>query len=483
MDKNYFAITDTGKVRDNNEDTFIAEHTNNKDLIIACVIDGVGGYSGGEVASAIASKSILSHLKDVDGDLNNSMKAAILAADQEIMLQKATVKALANMACVLTLAVVDLKTNQFAFAHVGDTRLYLLRDNSLVKISKDQSFVGFMEDSGRLTEEQAMRHPKRNEINKALGFGSGIAAQDDYLDMGSSPFLPGDLLLICSDGLSDMVNKQQMTEILTKESTLEEKAKQLVQAANQNGGLDNITLVLVKNDNEAVVHEVAKPVPKSIKRNTVSIAESAPKISSTPLDPPTKPIEQTKAQNRSGSSGTTIVLTLLCLLFLGSTAYLYYDKYLRTAKMPPLSAVKPPRNAQEKRLQDTIDDLKGNILVLSDSLFKSPILITAPLQINRDTLYLIAEKNLMIKRDSSFRGIPLIIKVSNKHVLLQNFTFEGFDTVISSPNNALVLKDVRFLNNTTAIKRTISFPSGKYINGKLPLAIFKTDSLPSTVTN
>ena len=104
------------------------------------------------------------------------------------------------MACVLTLAVVDIEKNKFYYAHVGDTRLYLFRDNTLVKVSKDHSFVGFLEESGRLTEEAAMQHPKRNEINKALGLGVKFSASDDYIETGESPFLPGDLLLLCSDG-------------------------------------------------------------------------------------------------------------------------------------------------------------------------------------------------------------------------------------------------------------------------------------------
>ncbi len=93
------------------------------------------------------------------------------------------------MACVLTCVVAHIKNNKFYYAHVGDTRLYLLRDHSLVKISKDHSVVGFLEESGRLSEEDAMRHPRRNEINKALGFEEDIDA--DLIETGESPFLTG----------------------------------------------------------------------------------------------------------------------------------------------------------------------------------------------------------------------------------------------------------------------------------------------------
>lgn len=113
MNRNYFGITDTGKVRDNNEDTFIAEITAANDFIIACVIDGVGGYSGGEIAAEIAKFSVLEHLSKPKGDLLETMKNAIAAADAKIVAEKLQDKELENMACVLTLAVVDLKKQSF----------------------------------------------------------------------------------------------------------------------------------------------------------------------------------------------------------------------------------------------------------------------------------------------------------------------------------------------------------------------------------
>ena len=248
MAENFFGITDTGKVRDNNEDAFIAKKVMDNRFIIACAIDGVGGYSGGEIAAEIARDSIFANFDHPTGDLIAAMKASFILANKKIFAEKLQTKEHNKMACVLTLAVVDVENNQFHYAHVGDTRLYLLRDSSLVKVSKDHSFVGFLEDSGRIDEAAAMKHIKRNEINKALGFGKEIEIQDDYIETGTSPFLPGDLLLLCSDGLTDMVNKEAITGILNNGTTLEERAKQLVALANKNGGKDNITVVLVQND-------------------------------------------------------------------------------------------------------------------------------------------------------------------------------------------------------------------------------------------
>ena len=203
MAENFIGLTDTGRVRKNNEDTFIAERIQQGEFIIACVIDGVGGYAHGEVAAAIARQSILDHFTEPAGDITTRLRTALLSANDRIFDEKQLNRAYSRMACVLTLALVDTENNQFLYAHIGDTRLYLLRDESLIKITKDHSFVGFLEDTGRLSEQAAMRHPKRNEIDKALGFVQPIEKPEDYIETGQSPFLPGDLLLLCSDGLTD----------------------------------------------------------------------------------------------------------------------------------------------------------------------------------------------------------------------------------------------------------------------------------------
>lgn len=176
------------------------------------------------------------------------------------------------MACVLTVALADISNNKFYYCHVGDTRLYLFRDNSLVKITRDHSFVGFLEDSGRLSEEAAMRHPKRNEINKALGFDASIRAED-YIETGESPFLPGDTILLCSDGLSDMVGNSAMTAVLNTGKSLSVKAKALVDAANEAGGKDNITVVLVQNNKSPLKQTATKPAA-TVKKMMFAIMKS-----------------------------------------------------------------------------------------------------------------------------------------------------------------------------------------------------------------
>lgn len=245
MFKNYFGLTDTGRQRLINEDRFIAEELSDE-LILAAVIDGVGGYEGGEVAASLAREAIYNVLQQKAGDVVTALKNALAAANKAIFEEKFSSKQYSRMACVVTVVVADLRKNKFFYAHVGDTRLYLMRNNSLTKITNDHSFVGFLEDSGRIDETAAMHHPKRNEINKALGFDVDIF-QSDYIETGESLFLPGDILLLCSDGLTDLVNKSIITDIVTNPKSLPEKAKALISAANDAGGKDNITVVLVKN--------------------------------------------------------------------------------------------------------------------------------------------------------------------------------------------------------------------------------------------
>ncbi len=176
MDNNVFGQTDIGRVRDNNEDAFLAEELLHSGFILGCVIDGVGGYEGGEIAAAITKDCIKRNLFNVTAeDLIPRMIGTLKLANDEIYNRKQLDPSLEKMACVLTLVMADVENNKFYYAHVGDTRLYLLRDKVLVKITQDHSFVGFLEDSGRLTESAAMSHPKRNEINQALGFTSTAA--------------------------------------------------------------------------------------------------------------------------------------------------------------------------------------------------------------------------------------------------------------------------------------------------------------------
>jgi serine/threonine protein phosphatase PrpC len=469
MADNIFGITDLGKVRQNNEDNFIAQHAKADRYLVACVIDGVGGYSGGEIAAEIARETILQHLDKMSGDIISLLIKAFDAANEKIWAEKQSVKEHKNMACVITLALADLQANQFYYAHLGDTRLYLLRDGSLVKISHDQSFVGFLEDSGRLTESEAIKHPKRNEIDKALGFKNTLTANED-IETGQSPFLPGDMLLLCSDGLTDVVDKATITEIITGTTSLKNIGQALIDAANNGGGKDNITVVLAKNDKAQQQHTATKPIETL--QPEVVFTEKKKAIST----------EKTTEEHPPRSyQGLFILFLILSLVLLVICGWLFmherYDGDRYTTVQPiPLVQVVIPQNPQEIKLQAAINNTKSKVLLLSDTAFKSPILLTWPIVIDRDTLYIKAKGNITIQNDAAPGGPMFRLTAKAKNIVLDSLVFQNFDAAISAFNKALVLKNVRFKNCKTALQNGFTLPDNKYINGSFGNVVFKADS-------
>jgi serine/threonine protein phosphatase PrpC len=470
MTDQYFGITDTGKERQNNEDAFIARQSAENRFIIACVIDGVGGYAGGEIAAGLAREAILKRLEKPSGDVISMIIDCFELANERIIEQKQLNKEYAQMSCVSTLALADIVNNQFYYAHVGDTRLYLLRDDSLVKISHDQSFVGFLEESGRLSEEEAMNHPKRNEINKALGFESHLGKSTDYIETGQSPFLSGDLLLLCSDGLTDMLGSAEITAILTKEVPLKQKGRELIDAANRNGGKDNVTVVLVHNDK----------VPQQHTATAIKQREPAsPGPISRASEQPAQDEEDEPPAPKSNKS-IIAVLTVLVLMFLASTVYLYLQSKKQDVipDKQPVAVVSKPADPLQLKLQKAVDNLKGNILILSDTEYKTPIVINDAIKINRDSLLIKAKGHIVFQSDSGYGGAAIKLSAKCKSIVLDSLSFMNFNTGISLANNAVELKNVRFVNCKQSLQNELAFADKKYISGKLPYLVIKADSLP-----
>jgi len=466
MADNFFGITDKGKMRDNNEDRFIAQTILQKRYVLACVIDGVGGYEGGEIASDLAHDAIIDYLQKPFTEIIHTLKTAMAVANERIYKRKENESDISEMACVLTLTLADIKENKFYYAHVGDTRLYLLRDNSLVKVSKDHSFVGFLEDSGRLTEADAMNHPKRNEINKALGFDEQQFLQPDYIETGESPFLPGDILLLCSDGLSDMINNKTITRILTSDKTLKEKGKLLVKAANEAGGKDNITIVLVKNDKAQVMQEATKPV--SIKKNEEPQQEEEPIIEKE--ESVEEPVEQIPVVEKTGSKKSSGVLWFLLVILLAVVAWFVYKDYLKQPPKP--KAIMPPpakrTSLDEQKLADSINTKKeislNKIFVANQS-----INFTDSIFVDKDSLIIHGNKKSMVA-DSSFKNAAFIFSEKCRYILIDSLTLENFKVGIITKNKALHLKDVQFKNCDVAVRHEI-LSNEKTVSGKI------TDSL------
>ncbi len=253
--------TDTGRQRTDNQDAFICERLWSDSMALLAVIDGVGGYAGGEKAAAIARASIRSYMKTPKGDTLTMLREAVVFANNQIEDERKKASGFAEMCCVLTVVVTDAAKGKYYFVHVGDTRLYKYNKSGLVKITKDHSLVGVREDAGELSEQEAMNHPQRNIILRELGSAHHRIDDEAFLEYGENDFRQGDTLLLCSDGLSDMISASQITAALQLGVTTEKKIKQLVAAANEMGGKDNITVVLAKNNMPAAADVVRKKTP------------------------------------------------------------------------------------------------------------------------------------------------------------------------------------------------------------------------------
>jgi PPM family protein phosphatase len=372
------------------------------------------------------------------------------------------------MACVVTLAMVDVNNNQFYYTHVGDTRLYLLRDQSLVKVTKDHSFVGFLEDSGRLSEMEAMSHPKRNEINKALGFDAQMDMKDDYIETGSSPFLPGDMLLLCSDGLTDLVNNETMTSILAASKTLADKGEALINAANNAGGKDNITVVLVKNDKKPLKIKATKPIAS--KKN-----ESNEEITQTTGTETTHVVSSHPTRKKNNLP--LLILLLLTLILAGISFWLWSENKKLQAAIP-----KPPPpktlNTAEKKMADSLGLAADTFQVLLNN-FGQAITITDTLFVRQDTLH-INGNGLTLIADSTYTGPAIKATNNNKILILENITFKGFETAVLLQGRGVQLRNVQFQNVGTPVQRQMFLPSNQPITGIIrDTIIIKNDSLPT----
>jgi serine/threonine protein phosphatase PrpC len=235
------AATDTGLVRERNEDRYWIDPEHGMFL----VVDGVGGQAAGERAAEIAVAAIREEMAGTaTGPAAARVRGAIAAANNRIYAEARERPELTGMACVLTLAVVE--GQQVTIGHVGDSRLYLIGGGTIRKVTNDHSPVGEIEDAGELSEEEAMAHPRRNEVFRDVGGCPRSADEPDFVEVRQCE-LPGDAaMLLCSDGLSDHLTSRRIREIAERYAgNAAQTARHLVDAANQEGGRDNITAVFV----------------------------------------------------------------------------------------------------------------------------------------------------------------------------------------------------------------------------------------------
>jgi serine/threonine protein phosphatase PrpC len=230
-----YGISDPGKQRENNEDFFLID--NNQQLYM--VADGMGGHNAGELASQTACRTF-SELFTPTADGIKAQLVSCLQKTNALIYEKSN-EDISLHGMGTTLVICYCHDGQVHICHAGDSRAYLFRDKKLVQLTEDHSAVALMVKQGYITKEEAMDHPLKNRITKAVGTMPDV--EPDYMSL---PIQEDDILLLCSDGLSNMVRDQEMETILSSREHVKGKTKMLVQLANERGGLDNITVVLVE---------------------------------------------------------------------------------------------------------------------------------------------------------------------------------------------------------------------------------------------
>lgn len=243
---NVAGMTDKGLVRTNNEDQYLIEKIWEGDAVLAVVIDGLGGYEGGEVAAGIAKEKIRDFIVNSrNGTGAELLKQAVTTANNAIYEASCANPRYQKMGCVLTAAIIDIKNKLVSMAHVGDTRMYGFRNGILEKLSHDHSLVGRMEEMGDLTEMEAMNHVDRNLVDRVLGHEMHLSSDKGFIESQVFELHPDTTFLLCSDGLTDLIATSTIKRILGCPGSLKEKTQSLVKASLDAGGKDNITVVLV----------------------------------------------------------------------------------------------------------------------------------------------------------------------------------------------------------------------------------------------
>ena len=235
--------THPGLQREVNEDRFHVDAVRG----LFMVVDGVGGQAAGGKAADTALAIVRARLERETGPVVDRVREAIAAANNEIVRLGSMRAEWAGMACVLTVAVVE--NGRVVIGHVGDSRLYKIRHGRIAKVTRDHSPVGEREDAGDISELDAMRHPRRNEVYRDVGSEPHDPADPDFIDIVEVRFEPDAALLLCSDGLTDLVSSATIGEIVRERAgDPDAVAHTLLAAANDAGGKDNVTVVYVEGD-------------------------------------------------------------------------------------------------------------------------------------------------------------------------------------------------------------------------------------------
>ncbi|MBD2755829.1 PP2C family protein-serine/threonine phosphatase [Spirosoma validum] len=438
--------TDVGQRRKDNQDTFICSMIWAESGALLAVIDGVGGYAGGEQAAAIAKESIEQYMTTPNGDPLSMLREAVVFANNQINKQRQQDHQLAHMCCVLTAAVVDHRSGKLYFVHVGDTRLYRYRQGMLEKLTHDHSLVGVREDANELTEAEAMHHPRRNEILREVGLTAHRVDDPDFLESGETDFLPGDQLLLCSDGLTDMITQAQIRAVLDQMITLEQQTAELIRVANEQGGNDNITVVLAKNNLPLDERSAG-----SAKADRTSVPKQAPLVTS-PIAPVTSS-EKNQPVNQSRVGLWTTLGFLLGALVAGIVWYQFQPS--RQSSTLVVAESHTSDNQENVLLVDEkaarLDSMvqvayrsKDHRLILPADTFHldKPLVLTDSLQ------SIVGGNRLTVLMPTDTSRVPVALRITRAGaVRVENIVISGFRTGIETTRDAkLQLANVSFRN-------------------------------------
>ncbi|WP_381525333.1 PP2C family protein-serine/threonine phosphatase [Spirosoma soli] len=444
--------TDVGQRRQDNQDTFVCTPIWSDTSALLAAIDGVGGYAGGDRAAAIAKESIERYMTTPNGDPLSMLREAVVFANNQINEQRQQDRRLGQMCCVLSAAVADVDTSKLYFVHVGDTRLYRYRQGVLEKLTHDHSLVGVREDANELTELEAMHHPRRNEILREVGSTAHRVDDPDFLEWGETDFLPGDQLLLCSDGLTDMITRAQIVQILNEPLTLDEQAARLIKAANAAGGNDNITVVLAKNSKPLTGH-MAPVIDVEVKKVE---GQKVPATSAF-----NEPVATVKSAKRS-TAGVWIAMGLVLVLVIAGvvwyqigpsdTVIAQADSLTKSVTQSDSASALVPTLSRFDSLVQIAQRSQDHRLVLTNDTFRldKPLVLSDSLQtiMGGDRL------TVFVPRDTSQ---TVAVRVTRRGLVnLENIVISGFKTGIETTGDGkLRLSKVYFRGVDQPILATV----------------------------
>lgn len=456
--------THPGMRRTENEDTYTCRQLWSPDKALLVVVDGVGGYAGGKRAAAIARESIDQYMQTPKGDTLTMLREAVIFANNRIAEERAQNPKYGEMCCVLTAAVADATAGAVYFVHVGDTRMYRYRKGGLQKLTKDHSFVGLREDAGEITEREAMNHPQRNQILREVGSAIHRIDDEDFMQYGQEELLPGDGLLLCSDGLTDMVTAKQVAEILATTAALNTKVNNIIALANDAGGHDNITVVLLKNNRtkQTVQPTNGTKVKKTVKAKTdTTETVTVSTIKEATSETTSKSKEETPVIKKAGSTNKWVKWNIVVVVLLAASSWFFFSREDSQTKSPEKNEATSAQTSE-----DSARKMPSSIFSGQHAAPSGPDVAKAP-----DTIKLSATKNIVeVQHYADSVGNNLLLIPAKEKA--NHFAAVEINKSSGKAGDTIVIKNLRLKGFETGIK--ISIP----VHVKLENTFFENVKYP-----